>query len=194
MSENGPPSGPSADRPASSSPQPDDERSTGEEAAQILSEVLDDQREKRARRNAAGTRKRKSETPKKIVTAGMAVVLVILLVARPDFLSPEPVPEPSRELIEAGLRMDMYSTAVQIRRYREERDRLPENLRQVLEEDETDLRYTRLEPSYYLVGNRAGVEIVYRSDEPLDSLLADAREVIRRGARGGPGPGPGGGS
>ncbi len=192
MTPDPPPSGPPGSRSDPSGSSADDDRSTGEEAAQILSEVMEDQRQKKARRESASGRKPKDDGNKTIIAAGMAVVFAILLVARPSFLMPEPVPEPARDLVEAGLRMEMYRAAVQIQRFRENAGELPDDLEQVLEDPETDLRYTRVDRSFYLVGDRAGVEIVYRSDEALDSLLADAPQVIRQGSRGAPGPGSGG--
>lgn len=192
MTERDQDSGPPED-PARGSGPPDQDAAIGEEAASILSEVLRDQRERRARREQASEKKPSGEGRKKIVALGMAVVLVILLAARPDFLQPEPLSQPSRELIEAGLRMDMYAAAIQVQRFRERQGGLPPSLESVTEAADTDLRYNRLPSGYYLVGARQSVEIVYRSDEPLDALLADAREVIQRG-RGGPGGGsaPGG--
>ena len=170
-----------------------DDTGTGEEAARILSEVIQDQREKKRRQEEARKRKPGGDGRKKIVAAGMAVIFVILLVARPDFLRPEPLPEPSRDLVEAGLRMDMYRAAVQIQRFREEVGSLPPTLTAAIEDEETDLRYTRLSAGYYLVGTRSGVELVYRSGESMDSLLGDAREVIRRGGRSAEASAPGDG-
>lgn len=163
---------------------PDSGRSVGEEAAEILAEVMRDQKERRTRQEAAGRRPGgRSQGPIYVLAAVLAVLTLFVWTSPPSFARPSPLPEPSAEKLEAGLRMEMFGAVVQIERYREETGEIPRSLDEVMEDPSPDIRYTPLPPSYYLTGHRSGQEVVYRSDDPVQTLMAEARRQVEAGDR-----------
>lgn len=100
--------------------------------------------------------------------------------ATPEFLLPEPLPEPAAAELEAGLRIEMLLLVAEINEYREDTGRVPETLERVVEDPPVDVRYAPFPPSSYrLVGERGGAQIAYQSGEPVETLRGNARELIQ---------------
>lgn len=168
------PRGPGGDRP---------DRAPGEEAREIVSQVLKDQAERQARQREAAKKKPKRRLPLPIVALGLAVASLYVWVAAPSWLLPDPLPQPTAMQLQDGLRMQMYGLVVQIERYRRENGRLPDTLAEAAEDPPPDVSYAPFPPSSYrLSGQRAGTEIVYSSGEPARTLLGDAPSRLRAGA------------
>lgn len=155
--------------------------SSGDEAAQVVREVLEDQAERKARQREAGKRKPKKRLlPLPLVALFWGAACLVVWVGTPEFLLPEPLPEPSPARIEAGLRMEMLTLVSEINQFRTETGRVPESLDRVTEEPPPYLRYAPLPPdSYRLTGSRGGAEIVYQSGTPIEEFRGNAREIIQ---------------
>ncbi len=165
-----------------SSDRPGESRvSSGDEAAKAVREVLEDQAERKARQKKATRRKPKKRLlPLPLVALFWGAACLVVWVGTPEFLLPEPLPEPSPARIEAGLRMEMLTLVTDIDRYRTETGRVPETLERVSENPPPYIRYTPLPPeSFQLTGVRGDAEIVYQSGSPVEELRGNAREIIQ---------------
>lgn len=155
--------------------------SSGDEAARAVREVLEDQADRKARQEQASRRKKKKRLlPLPLVATLWGVACLVVWVATPEFLLPEPLPEPSPARVEAGLRMEMLALVQEINEFRDETGTVPESLDLVSEAPAPYLRYTPLPPeSYRLTGAREGAEIVYQSGTPVEEFRGNAREIIQ---------------
>ena len=120
------------------------------------------------------------------VTAVALVPLTLwFVVTPPSILRPPPVPAPTFEDVQNGLRMDIYIVAAQVIGYRDANGRLPGSLIEALAESEAaeGLAY-RPGPdgTFEIAGERAGQVVVYTSTEPLTQFVASARSAVREGA------------
>ena len=110
---------------------------------------------------------------------------VPVAVTPPSILRPPPVPGPTFEDVQNGLRMDIYIVAAQVIGYREANGRLPGSLIEALAESEAaeGLAY-RPGPggTFEIAGERAGQVVVYTSTEPLTQFVASARSAVMKGA------------
>lgn len=156
--------------------------SKGQETRSALEAVLADQAERRLREEQgqarAGARRGRWVSLSAVVLAGATAWIVL---ARPSFLTPSPLPAPSPALLDAGLRMDMYVAAAGIEEYHRATGRLPARLEDALEHpaDGEGLSYRILSSDEYeLVGVRGNRRIVHRSTDGLSGLIADARRVL----------------
>lgn len=153
--------------------------SSGDETARAVRDVLEDQADRKARQKDASRRKKKRLLPLPLVATFWGVACLVVWVATPEFLLPEPLPEPSPARIEAGLRMEMLGLVQEINEFRDETGTVPESLELISEDRSPYLRYTPLPPtSYRLTGARAETEIVYQSGTPVEEFRGNAREVI----------------
>jgi hypothetical protein len=159
-------------------------RPSGKETSDALAAVLDDQSERKQRREAPPEprdRKRK---------ANRVAILVVLLalwmvIAPPSVLLPPPIPAPTAVDVQNGLHMDIYVAAAQVVGYRAENGRLPERLIDALAESgaAADLVYTvRPDGNFEIRGERAGERVVYVSTESLREFRASARAAIEAGS------------
>jgi len=179
--------------PSSESPPPDDRRrgsgadepspASGEEVRDIVSEVLKDQAERRARQREAGKRQEKKRVPLPVVATLLAIASLYVWAATPSWIVPEPLPAPTAMHLQAGRRMEMYGLVVQSQRFRDEEGRLPRTLSEAVQDPPTDVTYTAFgtDEGYRIEGTRAGTQIVYTSGDPVQALLDDAPDLIRRG-------------
>lgn len=161
---------------------------SGDEAARrAIEEVLREQEERRGRQAPPAPGPRRTATGPLLAAALVLNVLAVAVwTSPPGWTRPEPFAEPSPERLEAGLRMDIWVTVRKIRRFQEERRRLPVGLVEVDPGGggHPDLRYERLSAeTFRLVGSREGVEVVYDSAGSAGGLIDSARALI-----GDPGP------
>lgn len=155
--------------------------SSGDEAAEAVRQVLQDQAERKARqKEASGRKEKKRLLPLPLVALFWGAACLVVWVGTPAFLLPEPLPEPSPARMEAGLRMEMLTLVSEINQYRDEIGRVPESLERVAESPPPYIRYSPLPPdTYQLTGVRGEAEIVYQSGSPVEELRGNAREIIQ---------------
>ena len=155
--------------------------SSGEEAARAVQEVLRDQAERKARQKEGSKRPEKKRLlPLPVVALMWGAACLVVWAATPEFLLPEPLPEPTPVEVETGLRMEMLSLIQEIEGYREQTGRVPMTLERVMDEPPPGVRYTALAgDAYRLTGQRGGSEIVYQSGDPVEELVGDVRRRIQ---------------
>lgn len=173
------------------SPRPEsgkDRTSSDDEAVRAIRDVLRDQAEREARKKKAAKRKEKKRLlPLPVVALLWGVACLVVWAATPEFLLPEPLPEPTPAEVETGLRMEMISMVAEVESYREQTGRVPEALERVVERPPVGVRYTRLSSeSYRMTGERGDTEIIYQSGDPVDDLVGDVRRQIRGGSEASP--------
>lgn len=162
--------------------------SSSDEAARVIQDVMQDQAERKARKEEATKRKKKKRfLPLPVVALLWGVACLVVWAATPQFLLPEPLPEPSSAEVETGLRMEMLSMVEEIDSYREQTGRVPETLERVVDRPPSTVRYTRLSAeAYRLTGQRGETEIIYQSGDPVDDLVGDVRRQIQGGSEASP--------
>ena len=116
-----------------------------------------------------------------MVAPVLAVVSFWLWVFPPEFLQPVSPPEVPVAIQEAGLRIEMYLQLTRIQQYMTDHGRLPATL-----EDAGDVAegvtYIPLAGSVFrLRGQIGGVSVEYLSTQPVEDLLANARELVSGG-------------
>jgi len=154
--------------------------SSGDEAARAVQDVLRDQAERKERQRESEKEKKKRLLPLPVVALLWAMACLFVWAATPQFLLPEPLPEPTTTQVQAGLRMDMISVVSSVESFRGQTGRIPDALDPIMENPPTDVRYTRLAPdSYRITGERGGATITYQSGEPMKDLVGDVRQRIR---------------
>lgn len=154
--------------------------SSGSEIADALADVLQDQARHAEARERAEVPRDRSSPLHWVVLAVLFAFNAYLWLASPEWLQPEPPPEPSLELEEAGLRIEMYMQAARIEAFREAEGRLPATLLEAGEPIE-DIEYERIDArTYQLRAASERMSLEYVSTDRLETLLANAREVIRR--------------
>lgn len=115
---------------------------------------------------------------------GVAVVLLGLatwiLIAPPAFLRPAPVPEPAAQVLEAGVRLEVFAAATSIRQYADSTGRLPAQLADAWPRATEGVVTFRALPdgSFEVVGQGDGAPIRYHSSEPVATLLEGARATL----------------
>lgn len=155
--------------------------SSGEEAARVVQEVLRDQVERKARQKESSKRPQKKRLlPLPVVALMWGVACLVVWAATPEFLLPEPLPEPTPAEVETGLRMEMLSLIQGIESYREQTGRVPATIGRVVDEPPSGIRYTALAgDGYRVTGQRGGSEIVYQFGDPVQELVGDVRQRIQ---------------
>lgn len=173
-------------KPSRGSDPEDGRASPGEDAARAVQEVLRDQAERKARQQVGSKRpKKKRLLPLPVVALLWGVACLFVWAATPEFLLPEPLPEPTPAEVETGLRMEMLTLVSEIDAYREQTGRVPRTLDRVVDSPPASVRYTALsDEAYRLTGQRGDAEIVYQSGDPVDELVGDVRRRIQ--GQGGP--------
>ncbi len=111
----------------------------------------------------------------------LAIVSFWLWVFPPEFLQPIPPPEVPVAIQEAGLRIEMYLQLTRIQQYLTDHGRLPAALEDAGEVAE-GVSYTPLVGSTFrLLGEVGGVSVEYLSTQPVEDLLANAKEMVSGG-------------
>ena len=119
------------------------------------------------------------------VAVVLAALSAYLWIAPPAMLVPPPLPEPTAQDVAAGLRMDLYTTALAIGRYQDQHGGLPPDLGALGRDVDPDVTYLTLgDHDYRLIGRRPGAEVRWDSGQPFTDLLGDAPfRVLREGSR-----------
>lgn len=150
-----------------------------------MRKVLEDQAERKERREAASAGQGTKLLPLPVVALLWGLACLVVWAATPSFLLPEPVPSPDPDRAEAGLRMQMLALVSEVEDYRDAVGRVPRVLSEVPAEAPGGVEYVRLSPSTYrLVGERGDVEIVFQSGTPAGEFMGDARDRIERARSG----------
>ncbi len=111
----------------------------------------------------------------------LTAVSAYFWIGPPEWMQPEPPPQPTAQLEEAGLRMNLYLQAMRIESFRAAEGRLPASLVEA-GDPIGNVVYRRIdEQTYHLSGTSDNLVLGFTSTEPLETLLADAMEVIQRG-------------
>lgn len=122
-----------------------------------------------------------------IILGALAVVCASLtayvFIARPDFVwgsDPSALPASQRE---AGVRLGMYFLAQRLEQYRADETSLPENL-DFTNESWPGITYSLVSDSVFeLRATVDSVEVVFRSDQPVDQFLGSSMQRVRRQRR-----------
>lgn len=150
------------------------------EHAQILSEVLEDQKKRQEARDA-GTAPRPGHDTSFFVQVALLVSSVLffyLLFFSPTWIAPDPAPEITVERTEANIRWYLYTLIPKVDDFREENGRLPEDLEEIPDARPGTV-YARTGPGSYQLSFADGpVMVTYRSTEPPDDFLGDAASVV----------------
>jgi len=163
-------------------PPPGAPGSSGTEMADALHDVLEHAAKTTDAQERAG-KPRRTASPIHWFSLGiLTAVSSYLWIGPPEWMQPEPPPQPTAQLEEAGLRMSLYLQAMRIERFRVAEGRLPASLVEA-GDPIADIIYRRMdEQTYHLSGTSYNLVMGFTSTEPLDTLLADAMAVIGGGA------------
>ena len=163
---------------------PEKGRVSGREMADALADVLKEESEKARDRRETDEKKKKDRRgtgPGAWLAFGVFAVLAgYVWVGSPAWLdsSPPPVPPP---LLEAGMRMEIFQSALVVEEFLENRGRLPDDLGEAGEPD-AEVQYEALDRETYrlsLAGPQGSLEHV--SSDSLELFLGDAVQVIQTG-------------
>ena len=149
------------------------------EIVDTLADVLRDQEERAKKRSQRPvpwtTRHRGALTGILLILAASSIYLWAF---PPGWLSAPAARPPPPELLEAGVRMEIYLTALRVRAFQEDAGRLPNSLEEAGDAYST-VAYERLDSQRFSLSLRgpAGT-LIYRSWEPLDGFLGDACEIM----------------
>jgi len=150
------------------------------EHAQVLSEVLEDQKRRKEARDAGAVAKPGRDTSFFVQVALLvsSVLFFYLLFFSPTWIAPEPAPDITVERTEANIRWYLYTLIPQIDEFQEENSRLPENLDEIPDARPGTI-YARPGPGSYQLGFADGpVTVTYRSSDDPDDFLGDAASVV----------------
>ena len=112
----------------------------------------------------------------------LAVLAAWLWLLPPAALQPPPPARFTPELEETSVRMDMFVQASRILNYQEENGRLPATAEEAGDPVE-GVTYELLDGGRFrLLGGSAGFAHTWDSDDPPDSLLGSAPDIVREGA------------
>ena len=161
-------------------PRPRDPRKpTGSEAADLVSEVLEDA----ARREEARNRKQEpvvGRSRQRVAAVSLPLAGAFsfyLWFGNPAWITPT-MPDPiTAERAEQGLRVAMYFQAQKIEEFRNQSGRLPDSLDELGGTVPPEMTYTRVDATTYtLVGNSRGVTLTLDvdSDQAIAQFLGDA--------------------
>ncbi len=162
-------------------PPPSAPGSSGSEIADALADVL-----KHAAKTVDAQKRAKkppsSTSPFHWFSLGILIaVSAYVWIGPPEWTQPEPPPQPTVQLEEAGLRMSLYLQAMRIERFRAAEGRLPASLVEAGDPIE-NIDYRRIDAqTYHLGGTSDNLVLGFTSTEPLETLLSDAMVVIRGG-------------
>jgi hypothetical protein len=154
---------------------------TGNETGDALAAVMEDQAERKQRQNAPRPRKPPGRSAS-LAVFPLAALTLWFVFAPPAILRPSPVPAPSMDDIQNGLRMDLFVVARQVIVYRDTNGRLPSALVDALSDPAVgeDITY---EPgpngTFEISGVRNGLVVLYSSTTPLSQFVAGARAAVR---------------
>lgn len=141
-----------------------------EERDRAIAEVLADQEVKKVIYG-------RPTTPR-TTTVGRVVAMVLLTLtavylwfARPGWIVPDPPPPLPAERIETHLRMAVWMQAQQVERFRRERGRLPDALRET-GEPMPAMTYRRIDArTFHLLASGDGVTVEYLSTDSLGAFV-----------------------
>jgi hypothetical protein len=119
-----------------------------------------------------------SRAPFWVATLTLIALLAAGLALRPAWLFNEPKPEP-RELMEAGLRVQMFVEVEKIERFKEQTGRLPSSAEEVGIAAGSGVRYEGHGQNYTLTGTYGPVTLTYSSGTPPNEFLGNSYQVIR---------------
>lgn len=106
-------------------------------------------------------------------------VSAYLVVERPDWIFPAPLPPESVAIREASLRITVANAVQHIERYRELENRLPATLTDANAYGE-GITYDRIGDGYRLTAGSDGVRVIYSAGEPLAHFVGNSFAVISR--------------
>ncbi len=160
---------------------PTPRRSPGAEAADALKAVLEDQAERKQRH---GERRPQAKAPGRgaaVAAVALALISLWLWISPPAALQPRPFPPPPPIVQESGLRMDVYTVAVQILNFQAKTGRLPTNVEEAVPDP---IGVDRLDYApaggggFRITAVRGEQVVVYSSDQPLRELVGNAQIVL----------------
>ena len=163
-------------------PKPARGGTTGNETADLVAQVLEDQQ----RREAAQRQKVEPSRARSRVAAIslplLATFSFYLWFATPAWVTPtQPDPVTVAEA-EAGLRVAMYFQAQRIESFRQENGRLPDTLAETGGAP-PEMTYERIDArTYRLDGTSRGASLVYESTQPPQEFVGDAMNRLGIGA------------
>jgi hypothetical protein len=151
--------------------------------AGALADVMEDQAQKAESIREVEARRKEGRKH----GPGAWILLILLLavsayiwIGSPAWLEagPEPLPE---NLVDAGLRVEVYQQALLVNAFIESNQRLPESLEDVID-GETRVTLTPLNGlDYRLEITGPGGPVDYVSTDPLDRFLGNSMQIIQQG-------------
>lgn len=154
---------------------PDPRRLTGSEAADLVSEVLQDakRREEARSRKAPVGRSRQRFAAVSLPLAGAFSFYIWF--GNPAWVTPT-MPDPvNAEKAEASLRVAMFYEAQRIESFRQESGRLPDSLGELGGTPPAEMTYQRVDArTYQLTGQNRGVTLTFNSDQAIQQFVGDA--------------------
>lgn len=156
----------------------------GEEARDVLADVLADQKARAERREKA-TPKAKEQGPGQLFTAlALAGLTAWVWIAPPSLVRPPPPPPLPAPVAEAELRLTVFQAVLAIEAHVERTSALPTSLLDVFEgpEDFDGLVYENLDAGRFrLTGVRGDRVVIYETGDSISALLGNARQVLESG-------------
>lgn len=153
------------------------------EHAQVLSEVLEDQKRRKEKRDLGTAAKPNRDTSFFVQVALLvsSVLFFYLLFFSPTWIAPDPAPDITVERTEANIRWYLYTLIPKVDDFREENGRLPEDLEEI-PDARPGTSYARTGPGAYRLSFQDGpVSVTYLSSEDPDAFLGDAASVVLGG-------------
>lgn len=158
-------------------------RSQGNETADLVAQVLEDQK----RREAAQQQKLPPSRARNRVAAIslplLATFSFYLWFATPAWVTPTQPDPVSVAEAEAGLRVALYFQAQRIESFRQQNGRLPDALAETGSAP-PEMEYERIDArTYRLSGTSRGAVLTYDSSQPLGEFVGDALSRLGIGGR-----------
>jgi len=162
----------------------------------VLSDVMDDQKQRETRRQSASAVQRANRSNSNtLATIAMVcgVLSVYVWTNPPEFIQPAEFEPQAAVVDDAALRIAVGFGAGAVNRYLEENGRLPETLAETAFPSSyaESVSYTRLGAELYEIrafDRDAGDTLVYTSDRNLQSFVGAARDDILATGNAGGGP------
>lgn len=156
----------------------------GSEAADLVSDVLQDaarRREARSRKPEPVGRNRQRVAAVSLPLAG--AFSFYLWFGSPAWVTPT-MPDPiSPETAEAGLRVAMYFEAQKIENFRRDSGRLPDTMEE-MGSAPGEMTYSVVDArTYQLTGQSRGVTLTFNSDQAITQFVGDALDRLGIGQR-----------
>ena len=162
----------------------DTRKATGAEAADLVSDVLEDA----ARRAEARSKKPEPVGRNRQRIAAVSLPLAgafsfYLWFGSPAWVTPT-MPDPvSAEAAEAGLRVAMFFEARKIEDFRLESGRLPDSMEELGSAPE-EMTYSVVDArTYQLIGQSRGVTLTFNSDQTITQFVGDALDRLGIGQK-----------